>query len=135
MRLDPLTPEQRSERMSRIRNADTKPEMTVRRLVFSMGYRYRLHAKDLPGHPDLVFRSRKKVIFVHGCFWHQHGCNHYRMPKSKQDFWLPKLNKNVERDQRTYHTLKLMGWDYLVIWECQLTNMDSIGRIIKDFLG
>ena len=97
---DPLTSSERSERMSRIRNADTKPEMFVRRMVHGMGYRYRLHAPDLPGHPDLVFRSRRKVIFVHGCFWHQHGCRQYRQPRTKRSFWEPKLEGNKKRDQR-----------------------------------
>jgi len=98
VRFDPLTAAERSERMSRIRNADTKPEMIVRRLVHGMGYRYRLHVKNLPGNPDLVFPSRHKVIFVHGCFWHQHGCRQYRMPRTKRDFWLAKLASNKSRD-------------------------------------
>ncbi|MDX8410370.1 MAG: DNA mismatch endonuclease Vsr [Mariprofundaceae bacterium] len=135
MRYDPLSEEQRSERMSRIRRADTKPEMTVRRLVHGMGYRYRLHAKELPGHPDLVFRPRKKVIFVHGCFWHQHGCSQYRMPKSRKEFWLPKLRKNVERDQYVYQQLETRGWGILLIWECQLKNTISLRQHIKEFLG
>jgi len=134
VRHDPLTKEQRSERMSRIRCADTKPEMAVRRLTHSMGYRYRLHAKELPGHPDLVFRPRKKVVFVHGCFWHQHGCNQYRMPKRRKDFWLPKLKKNVERDNHAYSQLKSQGWNYLIIWECQLTDTLVLRKRIKDFL-
>ena len=121
--------------MSRIRNADTKPEMVVRRLVHGMGYRYRLHGKDLPGRPDLVFRPRKKVIFVHGCFWHQHGCNQYRMPKSKRDFWLPKLERNVERDRRTYKELSKLGWEFLIIWECQLKDTESLRHHIEEFLG
>ena len=95
---DPLSPEERSERMSRVRSSDTKPELAVRRVVFRMGYRYRLHVSDLPGKPDIVFRSRKCVIFVHGCFWHQHGCRHYRMPRTKKEFWEPKLAKNKVRD-------------------------------------
>jgi len=135
MRHDPLSEEQRSERMSRIRRANTKPEMTVRRLVHGMGYRYRLHAKELPGHPDLVFRPREKVIFVHGCFWHQHGCSQYRMPKSRKEFWLPKLRKNVERDQYVYQQLETRGWGILLIWECQLKNIMPLRQRIKEFLG
>ncbi len=97
--MDTLTPEQRSERMSRVRNKDTKPEMRVRRLVHALGYRYRLHDSRLPGRPDLVFKSRHKVIFVHGCFWHRHDrCELCRMPKSRLQFWKPKLKANRERD-------------------------------------
>lgn len=135
MRYDPLSRQQRSERMSRIRGVDTKPEMAVRRFVHGMGFRYRLHAKELPGHPDLVFRPRKKVIFVHGCFWHQHDCDQYRMPKSRKEFWFPKLKKNVERDQYVYVQLKTQGWRYLVIWECQLKELVSLRQPIKEFLG
>ncbi len=133
-RYDTLTPKQRSERMSRIRNTDTKPEMVVRCLVHSMGFRYRLHAKELPGRPDLAFRPRKKVIFVHGCFWHQHGCNQYRMPRSRQNFWLPKLEKNKDRDKKTYLQLKTLDWKYLVIWECQLKDIVRLRQRIKKFL-
>ena len=133
-RSDPLSPRQRSERMSRIRNSDTKPEMAIRRIVHGMGYRYRLHVRDLPGKPDLVFRRKKKVIFVHGCFWHQHGCNHYRMPKSKRDFWLPKLRKNTERDKKVSDLLTAQGWNILVVWECQLKDKDYLKQSIKEFL-
>ena len=134
MRHEPLTPSQRSERMSRIRSRDTKPEMQVRRLVHSMGYRYRLRSKDIPGHPDLVFRSRKKVIFVHGCFWHQHGCKQYKMPKSKLNFWLPKLRKNVERDKKVQKELRDLGWQSLVIWECQLKECEMVRKSTRLFL-
>ncbi len=133
-RFDPLSQAERSERMSRVHHADTKLELAVRRIVYDMGYRYRLHAKDLPGHPDLVFRSRKKVIFVHGCFWHQHGCRQYRMPKSRLDFWAQKLEKNVERDGKTYTTLKEKGWRILVIWECEMKDRDAVRMRIRDFL-
>lgn len=133
-RCDPLTPEQRSERMSRIRNADTKPEMAVRRLVHGMGYRYRLHARDLPGNPDLVFRRRKMVIFVHGCFWHQHGCRQYRQPLTKLSFWEPKLARNKERDAETLSDLRKLGWQALVIWECQVRNETVLRNRIKIFL-
>lgn len=109
-RLDPLTPSERSGRMALIRNVDTKPEMTVRHMIFAMGYRYRLHARDLPGNPDLVFRRVKKVIFVHGCFWHQHGCRQYRMPKSNLGFWGPKLARNATRDPQVQRELRKLGW-------------------------
>lgn len=121
-RLDPLTVRERSERMSRVRSKDTKPEMRVRRLVHGLGYRYRLHARDLPGRPDLVFRPRCKVIFVHGCFWHRHeGCSRNRIPKSpeRRQFWRDKLDGNVRRDRRNQAALREMGWDVLVIWECE----------------
>ncbi|HBI46414.1 MAG TPA: very short patch repair endonuclease, partial [Planctomycetales bacterium] len=100
--MDSLSPEERSERMSRVRNKDTKPELVVRRLVHSLGYRYRLHSGRLPGRPDIVFAGRKKVVFVHGCFWHRHrGCALCRMPKSRLDFWAPKLEGNRRRDINT----------------------------------
>jgi DNA mismatch endonuclease (patch repair protein) len=133
-RHDPLTPEERSERMSRIRKTDTKPEMIVRRLVHGIGYRYRLHASDLPGHPDLVFRPRRKVIFVHGCFWHQHGCRQYRQPRTKRSFWVPKLEGNKERDQTNQKKLSAMGWKFLVIWECELQDKEKLRERITEFL-
>lgn len=133
-RYDPLSSAERSERMSRIHHADTKIELAVRSLVHGMGYRYRLHAKDLPGHPDLVFRPRKKVIFVHGCFWHQHGCEQYRMPKSRIDFWGPKLSKNIERDRKTQTQLFEKGWSFLVIWECEMKDANALRDRIRNFL-
>jgi len=135
LRRDPLSRRERSERMSRIQAGDTKPEMAVRRLVHGLGYRYRLHSKDIPGRPDLVFRSRKKVIFVHGCFWHQHGCNQYRMPHSRREFWIPKLDRNVERDRTVARNLSEMGWKSLIIWECELKDLKAIEKRIVRFLG
>ena len=108
--------------------------MEIRRLVFSLGFRYRLRVKDLPGRPDLVFRGRKKVIFVHGCFWHQHGCGKYKMPMSRLDFWLPKLQKNIERDRAVQKELQDSGWKYLVIWECQLKDRENTREIVNRFL-
>ncbi len=134
MRYDPLTDAERSERMSRIRNADTKPEMIVRRLVHGMGYRYRLHARDLPGNPDLAFRPRKKVIFVHGCFWHQHGCRQYRQPRTKREFWEPKLAKNKERDAEVRRQFRKLGWRVMVVWECQVKKETVLRNRIKRFL-
>lgn len=136
--MDILTPEQRSERMSRVRGRDTKPEMLVRRLTHGMGYRYRLHRRGLPGSPDLVFPSRMKVIFVHGCFWQQHldpGCKLARLPKSKLDFWGPKLETNRERDERNLVLLAELGWDVIVIWECQTKNREELQARIGEFLG
>jgi DNA mismatch endonuclease (patch repair protein) len=135
MRHDPLTPAERSERMSRVRSVDTKPEMRVRRLVHGMGYRYRLHVRTLPGLPDLVFRSRRKVIFVHGCFWHQHGCSHYRMPRTRRRFREPKLASNAERDRVSLIRLAQDGWGVLVVWECQTRNADELRRVVAEFMG
>lgn len=132
-RYDPLSKAQRSERMSRIRNVDTKPEMMVRRLVHNMGYRYRLHVGCLPGNPDLVFRSRKKVIFVHGCFWHQHGCRQYRQPRTKRAFWETKLAKNKARDAKVRKLLHCQGWQILTIWECQLRHTSRLKDRIRHF--
>lgn len=132
--MDTLTRKQRSERMSRVRSKDSGAEMTVRRMAFSLGYRYRLHRRDLPGTPDLVFPSRRKVIFVHGCFWHRHeGCG--RTPKSRLDFWLPKLEANRDRDQKDQERLTDMGWDYLVIWECELKDLECVRQRLMAYLG
>ncbi|MEF3134600.1 DNA mismatch endonuclease Vsr [Rhizobium sp. 268] len=136
---DTLTTEDRSERMSRIRSKDSKPELTVRRLIHSMGFRYRLHRKDVPGTPDLVFGNRKKVIFVHGCFWHRHGdssCKLARLPKSRLDFWLPKLERNARRDAENSARLAALGWDEMIVWECQVskTNLPVLGENIRRFL-
>lgn len=134
---DTLTPEQRSERMSRVRGKDTKPEILVRRLVHGMGYRYRLHRNNLPGKPDLVFGPRKKVIFIHGCYWHRHeGCKLARLPKSRLDFWLPKLEGNKARDETKQRELSAMGWKYLVIWECEIQthNLSLLKNKIRMFL-
>lgn len=136
--MDTLTPEQRSKRMSRVRGRDTKPELLVRRLVHGMGYRYRLHRRDLPGSPDLVFPSRTKVIFVHGCFWHRHldpNCKLVRLPKSKLDFWGPKLETNREQDERNIVLLAELDWDVLMIWECQTKNREELQARIREFLG
>lgn len=117
----------RSAQMSRIRGRDTKPEMRVRRAVHSAGLRYRLHAKDLPGKPDLVFRSRRVTVFVHGCFWHQHpdpSCKLARMPKSKLDFWRPKLEGNRLRDVKVRDELEARGWSVVEVWECQTGKQD-----------
>jgi DNA mismatch endonuclease, patch repair protein len=112
----------RSAQMALVRSKNTKPEIIVRRLAHSLGYRFRLHRRDLPGSPDLVFPRYRKVIFVHGCFWHQHNdptCWRSRLPKSRQEFWRPKLNSNVVRDQRDLAALDANGWAALVVWECQ----------------
>jgi DNA mismatch endonuclease, patch repair protein len=135
---DSLTPVERSERMGRIRGKDTGPEMTVRRLVHGMGYRYRLHRRDLSGRPDLTFGKRRKAIFVHGCFWHRHGdsaCKLARLPKSRLEFWLPKLERNKVRDQENIDRLMAKGWSVLVVWECELNNPSSLSDRIRAFLN
>lgn len=135
--MDSLSPEERSKRMGLVRGKDTRPEMLVRRLVFSLGYRYRLHARDLPGNPDLVFRKHRKVIFIHGCFWHRHSaaaCGLARLPKSRLDFWLPKLDGNKQRDERNKKALQKDGWKVLTVWECQLKDASRLQTTIRRFL-
>jgi len=138
--MDKLSSQARSQNMSRIRSKGMKPEMIVRQLVHRMCYRYRLHRKELPGKPDLVFLSRKKVIFVHGCFWHQHespDCPIARVPKSNKSYWLPKLESNKIRDRRNKEAFDAMGWKMLEIWECQIKpkNHESLIKTLKEFLG
>lgn len=133
---DSVDKQTRSRIMSRVRNKNTRPEMAVRRIVFSAGYRYRLHGRKLPGRPDLVFAGRHKVIFVHGCFWHRHkGCSLARLPKSRHDFWIPKLESNRERDERNRAALVADGWDVLVVWECELKEKEALASRISAFLG
>jgi DNA mismatch endonuclease (patch repair protein) len=116
---DTRTPEQRRRIMQSIGTRNTGPEWTVRRVLHSRGYRYRLHRKDLPGKPDIVLPSQKKAIFVHGCFWHAHGCAKGQAPKSKQEYWGPKLEANVARDKRNVRDLEALGWLVLTLWECE----------------
>ena len=133
--MDTLTKKQRSERMALIHAKHTKPEIRVRKLIFAMGFRYRLHWGRLPGRPDIVFIGRKKVIFVHGCFWHLHrGCKNTRIPKSKKDFWVPKLEGNRQRDRKNERKLIKMGWKVMIIWECQTSNIESLTKSIKQFI-
>ena len=122
--------------MARIKGRDTEPEMIVRRLLYRLGYRYRLHRRELPGYPDIVFKARRKVIFVNGCFWHQHPsleCKLARLPKSRLEYWLPKLTRNIERDLKTHSRLIDMGWQIMVIWECEAKH-PLLGRRIRSFL-
>jgi DNA mismatch endonuclease (patch repair protein) len=134
--VDIMTATERSKRMSLIRSKDTKPELLVRKLVHAMGYRYRSHDPGLPGRPDIVFKSRQKVIFVHGCFWHLHRrCPNSRPPKSKLDYWRPKLEGNVTRDRRVRGRLRRLGWQRLVVWECELQDRERLMSKIKKFLG
>ena len=133
--MDNLTPSERSEIMARVRSRNTRPELFVRCLIFALGYRYRLHAQELPGQPDIVFRKRRKVIFVHGCFWHRHkGCALARLPKSRADFWIPKLEGNKKRDEKNRRELVRQGWNVMVIWECQITKPDRLAARVRRFL-
>jgi DNA mismatch endonuclease, patch repair protein len=133
--MDTISPENRSRNMSRIRAKDTGPEVFVRRLVHSLGYRYRLYHKGLPGKPDLVFPGRKKIIFVQGCFWHQHeGCIDGRLPKSRVDYWHSKLQRNKDRDENILARLVDDGWGVLVVWECKTKNPDQLRKKIVSFL-
>jgi len=133
--MDPLSKEERSRLMSRIRGKDTTPEMVVRRLVHGLGYRYRLHVRDLPGCPDLVFPSRRKVIFVHGCFWHRHSCRKGRsMPATRPKFWRTKFEGNRKRDRRFMRALRRRAWDVFVVWECQTKRPEQLLPRLVDFL-
>lgn len=127
---------QRSHIMSLVRAKNTRPEMTVRRLLHSMGYRYRLHGKKLPGKPDLVFAGRRKVIFIHGCFWHRHeNCTFAGLPKSNRDFWREKFDRNIARDRANCIRLREEGWKVLVIWQCELQDVEAVRRKAVRFLG
>lgn len=134
---DTVTPERRSEIMSNIRSKGMKPEMVVRQGLHAMGYRYRLHRKDLPGKPDLVFSRRQAAIFVHGCFWHRHAdpaCKIARLPQSNREYWLPKLERNVTRDAACQAELRKLGWKVLVIWECEIRAGSGFLERAKNFL-
>jgi DNA mismatch endonuclease (patch repair protein) len=128
--------EARSRTMRAVKSRDTTPEMIVRRMVHAMGKRYRLHRADLPGKPDLTFPRLKKIIFVHGCFWHGHDCKRgARAPKENADYWAKKISCNKERDAKTQEALRGMGWDVLVIWECQLKDKTALAALLKEYLG
>lgn len=136
---DRLTPEQRAKNMSRIRGKDTKPELVVRRLLHSMGFRYRLHRRDLSGLPDIVLPKHRVAVFVHGCFWHGHGCHLFRWPATREEFWKAKIARNVERDAEAIAALRAAGWRTLVVWECSLKGKGrldeaTLGRRLKEFL-
>ena len=118
--MDDKTPEQRSINMSHIRSKDTKPEEIVRKYLFARGFRYRKNDTRYPGKPDLVLPKYHTVIFINGCFWHQHGCSRSTLPKTNQDYWIPKIQRNVERDRQNIRALEDAGWQVIVIWECEL---------------
>lgn len=132
--IDHVSKEKRSEIMRQVQGKDTAPELIVRKLVYSLGYRYRLYDKKLPGKPDLVFSGRKKVIFVHGCFWHAHNCKKGKPPKSNLDYWLPKLKENRRRDIRNQKLITSSGWKFLVVWQCQIHNITSLKERVIAFL-
>jgi len=131
-----FSPAQRSWIMRQVHSQHTKPELIVRSLIHRLGYRFRLHRKDLPGAPDLVFPARRKVIFVHGCFWHGHPCPRgARLPKANADYWREKIARNCKRDRRHQRRLRQLGWSILVLWECQLRNQQQIVTRLIRFLA
>ncbi|HYC79864.1 MAG TPA: very short patch repair endonuclease [Candidatus Binatia bacterium] len=131
--MDHLSNEARSALMRRVRRKDTAPELAVRKFLWKEGYRYRLHNKNLPGTPDVVFPSRKKVIFVHGCFWHGHFCRKSSIPKTKSEFWYQKFSRNKSRDEENVSKLSVLGWSTLTIWECEV-NKPEVHQKIRQFL-
>ncbi len=133
--IDRLSPERRSALMSKVRGKDTSPEIRVRRMAHSLGYRFRLHRRDLPGCPDLVFPARKKIVLVHGCFWHRHpDCPKATMPKSRVKYWGEKFQKNVERDKKVIADLCSDDWSVLTIWECETKDPDTLKQKLESFL-
>lgn len=132
---DVISPERRSALMARISAKDTKPERAVRQLVFAMGRRYRLHVRSLPGCPDLVFPRDRRIVFVHGCFWHPHGdCPEARLPNSRLDYWIPKLEGNRKRDRRNKAKLRRDGWSVMTVRECDLADIPRVARRLARFL-
>lgn len=133
--MDNLSSKQRSYCMSHIQAKDTKPEKIVRSIVHRMGYRYSLHKKKLPGHPDIVLSCHRKIIFVHGCFWHMHKCRFGKVvPKTNNKYWQTKRQGNVERDKKNIKELKKLGWKVLIIWECQAREPEKLSKRIREFL-
>jgi DNA mismatch endonuclease, patch repair protein len=120
--------------MQQVKGKDTKPELTVRSLLHRMGYRFRLHRKDLPGTPDLVFPGRRVALFVHGCFWHGHGCRIGRLPKSRLDYWAPKIDANRARDARKQAALAAAGWRVAVVWQCELADIEGLAVRLRGVL-
>ncbi|HEY7296720.1 MAG TPA: very short patch repair endonuclease [Xanthobacteraceae bacterium] len=132
--VDTRTREQRRRIMQSVGQKNTGPEMAVRRLAHRLGFRYRLYRRDLPGSPDLTFPARRKVIFVHGCFWHGHGCQKGRLPKSRRDYWQPKINSNQERDSQAIEKLIAAGWEVLVVWQCETRDPVALAARLRNFL-
>lgn len=133
--MDIYTKEKRSEVMSKVRSKNTNPELIVRQLIFGMGYRYRLHVASLPGKPDIVMSKRRKIIEVRGCFWHAHeGCKHATLPKTRTDFWATKIACNRERDKKNLDWLNESGWEVLIVWQCELKQLDALKSKLKKFI-
>lgn len=134
---DTLSPEERSARMRLVRSKDTRPELIVRRLCRELGHKgYRLHRKNLPGKPDIAFIGRKAAVFVHGCFWHGHDCHgRIREPKSRQDYWRPKIKRNMARDEENVAMLEELGWRVLVVWECETRHLERLAAKLSNFLN
>ena len=134
--MDVFTKEKRSQIMSKIKGKDTKPEIVVRSLLHQMGYRFRLHRRDLPGNPDIVLPKHKKVIFVHGCFWHGHkDCPRAKRPSTNKKFWNEKLSKSIKRDTFNQKKLKKMGWLTLIIWQCEMKDSKNLQSKLESFLN
>ncbi|MGD7193419.1 very short patch repair endonuclease [Ralstonia pseudosolanacearum] len=131
---DRLNPEQRRHLMQQVKGKDTKPEMIVRSLLHRLGYRFRLHRKDLPGTPDVVFPSRRLALFVHGCFWHGHGCRIGQLPKSRLDYWGPKIAANRNRDACKEAALEEAGWRVAVVWQCELADLEALTARLRALL-
>ena len=133
--VDTVSPEIRSRIMARVKSKGMKPEMAVRRLLHGLGYRYRLHKSDLPGKPDMAFPSRRKVVFVNGCFWHNHaGCPRVRIPATNREYWTAKLERNQARDERNLALLAEQGWAAMTVWECELRDMPTAAERLTGFL-
>lgn len=133
---DVFTAKERSRIMARVRGKDTAPELAIRSMVHRLGYRFRLHQRKLPGNPDIVLPCHKKIILVHGCFWHGHKrCKHAARPKSNRRYWNKKIDRNIERDRRNRRKLRAMGWDVLTLWECDIKNIEGAAQEIRRFLA
>lgn len=132
--MDTRSPDQRRRIMQSVNNKNTAPEMQVRRILHAMGLRFRIHRKDLPGSPDIVLPRYRTAIFVHGCFWHAHGCAKGQPPKSRLDYWLPKLAKNVERDRTKKEQLEALDWRVLVVWQCEIKKSDALAERVQAFV-
>lgn len=133
---DIYSPERRSEIMGRVKSRDTKPELVVRSLIHHLGFRYRLHAPDLPGRPDIVMSRLRKVVFVNGCFWHRHvGCPRSKLPHTRRAWWKDKLTRNFKRDIETQKQLQIEGWNVLVVWQCQIQDLSQLEKSLREFLN
>lgn len=128
-------PLERRRNMSAIKGKDTRPELVVRRVLHRLGYRFRLHRRDLPGCPDIVLPGRRSVVLVHGCFWHRHGCPNSTLPRTRRDWWAAKLARNAERDTANIVKLRALGWAVLVVWECRIADETNVEDVLRDFLG